>query len=165
MNRKLFVLFCALGLTLSAAMPALPQAVNRAAVEKQVLANERALNEAYAKADIKPFNEFLAPDAMALEATGPIKVPNPDFEKMMKDSKIQSWNIDQSKFFWVNDNTVIHTYRWTGKATYQGQPAPNTTWSSTVWTNKGGKWQAVFHQETVAMTPPAAPAAPSGGKK
>jgi len=55
----------------------------------------------------------------------------------------------------------LHLYRWTGKGTYQGQPLPSPTYASTVWANKGGKWQAVFHQETNAMTPPPAAAKPT----
>jgi hypothetical protein len=161
MSRKLFVLFCALVIAVSSALPALSQAVNRAAVEKQIASTERSLNDAYAKADIKPFKENLAPDAVAVDgSTGLMKVLTPDFEKTMKDTKTQSWNIDNSKFTWVNDNTVVHTYRWTGKASYQGQAAPSPTWSSTVWTNKGGKWLAVFHQETVGVAAP-----PPSGKK
>jgi ketosteroid isomerase-like protein len=165
MNRRLLVFLVALALTTIAAGPAFsqaPAAGNRAAVEKQVLAAERAINEAFAKGDTKTFHANLTPDAVSIDSAGIMKV-NADFDKMMLAVKVQSWNLDSSQFYWVNDNTIIHMYRWTGKGTYQGQPVPSPTWASTVWTNKGGKWTAAFHQESVAM--PAPPPAPAAGKK
>jgi hypothetical protein len=137
-------------------------AANRAAVEKQLLATERALNDAIAKGDMKTFHSNLAPDAISMDSGGIMKV-DAEFDKMMASLKMQSWNIDSPQFYWVNDNTVVVMYKWTGKGTYQGQPVPSPTWASTVWSNKGGKWLAVFHQESAAMAPPTPP--PAGGKK
>ena len=140
-----------------------PAAENHAAIEKQIVAAERAVNEAVAKNDMKTFHANLAPDAVSLDAGGVTKVNNPDFDKMMATVKVTSWNIDGSQFYWADDATVVHMYRWTGKGTVQGQPVPSPVWNSTVWANKGGKWLAVFHQETTAMAPPAP--APAAGKK
>jgi hypothetical protein len=158
MNRTLSRLSLLVSLVLVAAVvPAKGQSASHADAEKQVLALERALNDAVAKHDIAPFKANVAADAMQIDAAGGItKVFSPDFETFIKTASIQSWTIDSSRFMWVNDNTVLHLYRWSGKGTYQGQPVPSPTWSSTLWTNKSGKWQAVFHQETVAMPPPAA---------
>ena len=143
-----------------------PAASSHAAVEKQIVTMERAINEAVAKGDMKAFHANIAADAMSVDGNGVMKV-NADMDKMLLASKIQSWNIDGSQFHWINDTSVVHMYRWTGKGTYEGQPIPSPTWSSTVWANKSGKWVAVFHQETTAMPAPAAakPAATTPGKK
>ena len=148
------VLFAALGLVRA-------QAASHAAVEKQIVSMERALNDAFGKHDMAPFRASLAPDAMQIDPNGISKVLTPEFEQSMKGVSVQSWSLDGSRFMWVDDNTVLHLYRWTGKGTYQGQPIPSPTYASTVWANKGGKWQAVFHQETNAMTPPPAAAKPT----
>jgi hypothetical protein len=47
-----------------------------------------------------------------------------------------------------------------GAGTYMGKPLSDTAYASTVWTERGGKWVAVFHQESDA-----APAAAPGAKK
>jgi hypothetical protein len=157
MNRGSLVLKFILALlvmTTVAALAQAPAASNHAAAEKQIIANERAINEAIAKGDMKTFHANLAPDAVAIDPGGISKANAPEFDKMLQGLKMQSWNIDGSQFYWVNDSTVVHMYRWTGKGTYQGQPVPSPTWSSTLWSNKGGKWLAVFHQETTAMAPP-----------
>jgi len=164
---KRIVLFCLL-LTVGTTLAQAPAGSNHAAVEKQIVASERAINDAVAKGDMKTFHANLVPEAVGIDGGGINKVNSPDFDKMMQQAKIQSWNLDGSQFYWVNDNTVIHMYRWTGKGTFDGQPITSPTWASTVWANKGGKWLAVFHQESAAMTPATAatPAAkPAPGKK
>jgi len=143
-------LLVALGTTI-----VLSQAANHAAVEKQIVAAERAINEAVAKNDTKTFHASVAMDALSVDSSGIMKT-DAGFDKMMATIKMQSWNLDMSQFYWVNDTTVMHLYRWTGKGTIQGQPVPSPTWSSTLWANKGGKWTAVFHQESLAMPAPQA---------
>jgi hypothetical protein len=63
---------------------------------------------------------------------------------------IQSYRISDEKVSWVDANTAIVAYKWTGSGTFAGQPFPSTVYASTVWTKKGDKWIAVFHQETEA---------------
>jgi hypothetical protein len=159
MNRRVLVFSSLVMLVALAAATVLAQAPansNHAAIEKQIVATERAINDAFAKGDVKAFHANIAPDAMSIDPTGVIKVNSPDFDKMMASVKIQTWNLDSSQFYWVGDTTVVHMYRWTGKGTFAGQPVDSPTWASTVWTNKGGKWMAAFHQETTAMSPPPA---------
>lgn len=126
--------------------------VDRAAVEKQLIANERAINEAFAKNDATGFMMHVDPQGIGIDPSGPMKVT--DVTSMIAKAKVASWNIDNSKVLWVDDNTAIHYYRWTGKGTMDGQPFPSPVYASTVWANKGAKWLAVFHQETSAMPPP-----------
>ncbi len=170
MNRKTLVLGSLVlpAVVMAATLWAQAPAANRAAIEKQIVANERAVNETFAKNDAKGFHSYVAADAVSVDPAGVSSVNTPDFDKMMASTKMSTWNIDGSKFYWINDTSVVHMYRWTGKGTFAGEPLPSPTWASTVWTNRGGKWLAVFHQETVAMTPPPAPAgktaAPAGKK-
>jgi len=126
---------------------------SRAADEKQILANERAVHEAFAKGDAKGFLAQLAPNAFALDPMmGVMKAA--DFVNMFKDIKVESWNIDQSRIDFASNDVAIHTFRWTGKGTMMGQPFPSPVLSTTVWVKQGGKWLAYFHQETLVMAPP-----------
>ncbi len=127
---------------------------DRAAIEKQIVAMERAINDGFAKGDVKATMANIAKDGVSIDPMGVTKAA--DFEKMIKDVKVQSWNIDQSQFLWVTPQTVVHLYRWTGKGTMMGQAFPSPTWSSTVWASRDGKWIAVFHQETAAAPAPPA---------
>ena len=125
--------------------------------EKTIIANERAVNDAVAKANVAGFKEHVALDGWAIDGMmgrAPVADFVKDFPAMAKDMKIASWDITESKVQWVDANTAVHTYKWTGKGTYQGQPIPSPSWASTVWTKKNGKWIAVFHQESLLTPPP-----------
>jgi uncharacterized protein (TIGR02246 family) len=137
------------------AAPAVLAQANRAADEKQIIANERRAHEAIAKGDAAAFLALLAPDAIAVDPMmGVAKAA--DFAAMFKDMKIQNWNIDESRVHWLNADAAIHTFRWTGKGVAMGQTFSTPMRSTTVWVRQGGKWLAAFHQETEITPPPPA---------
>jgi hypothetical protein len=128
-----------------------------AAAEKAIIANERAINDAVAKGNLAGFTQYVATDGWAIDPAsgrGPIADFVKGFDAMVKDTKMSSWDISDDKVQWVDANTAVHTYKWTGNGTYKGQRIPSPTWASTVWTKKSGKWTAVFHHESLE-TPPA----------
>ena len=121
---------------------------NHAAIERQIIANERAINDAVAKGDLKAFHSMIAPDAVVVGPSGPTKVNSPEFDKTLM--KVQTWNIDGSQFYWIGEATVVHMFRWTGKAIPGAKPI-SPTGAATTWTNKSGKWMPVSPTETTAM--------------
>jgi hypothetical protein len=140
---------------LAAATTVNAQAPNKAAVEKQLIANENAVNEAIAKHDLAGFKKHVPSESWAVDPGGPMTVA--EFEKNFTQVKFEpGWKIDQSKVVWIDDNAAVHFYRWTGKGSFGGQPFGDT-YSSTVWANRGGSWVALFHQETPIAAPPPAP--------
>jgi hypothetical protein len=146
-------LFSALVLTM-VGTTAHAQTPNKAAVEKAIIANEQAVNEAVAKRDLAGFKKHVASDAWSVDPGGSMAVA--EFEKNFSQIKVEpGWKIDSSKVLWVGDNAAVHIFRWTGKGSFMGQ-AFGDSYASTVWANRGGSWVAVFHQET--PVPPATPA-------
>jgi ketosteroid isomerase-like protein len=134
-----------------------PLRAQDAKAEKTIIANERAVNGAFAKGDQAAFKEHVSPDGWSIDPMGSrssVADLLKDWDKMVKGLKISSWDITDTHTIWVNPTTAVLTYKWTGKGTYEGQPVPSPLWCSTVWANKGGKWMAVFHQETPGMAMP-----------
>ena len=132
-----------------------------AATEKTLIANERAIQDAFAKGNRAGFEKFLARDGFSVDPMmGRMTTADmlKTFEATVKDMKIASWTISDEKVLWADPNTAILNYTWTGKGTYQGQPLPSPMFATTVWTKRGGNWVAVFHQETNKMAAPPAPA-------
>lgn len=124
-------------------------------LEKTLLANERAVNEAVAKGDAAAFSRHVAADAWSLDGMSgrmPVSEFVKQFPQMVKDMKMTSWDITEPKLLPIDANTAVLTYKWTGSGTYQGQPIPSPVWASTVWAKRNGKWMAVFHQEST-VTP------------
>jgi hypothetical protein len=127
------------------------QAGSKAATEKALIANENKVSEAVAKHDVKTFTDLVASDGVSADGMGFMKVG--DFVKSMNDVKIASWHIMDTQVHWVDDKTAVVTYTWMGSGTFKGEPFPPTTYASTVWTERNGKWVAVFHQESAAAPP------------
>jgi hypothetical protein len=129
---------------------------DRAAVQKQILANEKAIVDAVLKNDPKTFHSYILADSFAMASQGIIAVA--DFDPVMKqqatDCKITKFDFLESKFYWINDTTVVHMFKETFEGTCKGEPV-NPNWASSVWTNKGGKWVGAFHHESEIVPPPA----------
>jgi len=123
-------------------------AQTQTALDRALIANERKINEAVAKGDKTAFSALVAPNAWSIDSAGLMKVS--DFAAALDQLKIQTWKLTDEKVSWVDANTAIVTSKWTGSGTFQNQPVPGTTYASTVWTKKGDKWVAVFHQESEA---------------
>jgi hypothetical protein len=121
---------------------------DHSALEKALIANENKVSEAFAKGDKAVFSSLVAADGWSVDGMGLMKVS--DLTAMLDQAKVKTWKISDEKVAWVDANTAILSYKWTGSGTFQGQPLPPVTYASTVWTKKGDKWVAVFHQESEA---------------
>jgi hypothetical protein len=135
---------------------------DHSALEKALIANENKVSEAFAKGDKAAFSSLVAADGWSVDGTGLMKVS--DLAAMLDQVKVKTWKISDEKVAWVDANTAILSYKWTGSGTFQGQPLPPVTYSTTVWTKKGDKWMAVFHQESEAAKTAPAPAKPATKK-
>lgn len=144
------------------ALTAISVLAQDAATEKTLIANERAVMDAFAKGNRATVEKYLARDGSAIDPVMGV-MANAEmlktFDQMAKDMKITSWTISNEKVVWADPNTAVLSYTWTGKGTMQGQPIPSPTFASTVWTKRGGNWVALFHQETSKVATPPAPAA------
>lgn len=117
-------------------------------LDKALIANERKLNDAVAKGDKATFQSLVSPNAWSADNGGFMKVS--DFVAAFDQIKVTNWSMSGEKVNWIDGNNAIVTYKWTGAGTFQGQPIPGTTYVSTMWTKKGDKWVATYHQESEA---------------
>jgi len=137
-------------------------AQDKAATEKALIANETKINEAVAKGDKAAFSALVASDSMMADGNGIMKTS--DFLPAFEQIKVTTWKMVAPTVQWVDANTAVVVYTWTGAGTWQGQKLPAKTYASTVWTKKADKWIAVYHQESEAVAPPAPKPAPAKKK-
>jgi Domain of unknown function (DUF4440) len=158
--RACFVAAGLLPFALQAALIASPAfqmtVAEKTALEKTLMANEQKLNDAVLKGDAATFKSMIADDGWSVDEQG--VMPAADFVRMLKPgvAKITDARLDGFKVLWVDANTAVLTYTWTGKGTFNGQAVHSPTYASTVYTRRGTRWVAMFHQETSApQAPPA----------
>jgi hypothetical protein len=141
-------------LALAVAAPSFAQTADKATIAKALIANENKVNEAVAKGDLNTFNSLVAPEAVTGDGmSGFMKAA--DFGKTLNQLKITSWHMMSPQVVWIDDKSAVVAYTWMGTGTYMGKPVPDQVLASSVWTERNGKWVAVFHQESTLGPPPA----------
>ncbi|HKY29526.1 MAG TPA: nuclear transport factor 2 family protein [Pyrinomonadaceae bacterium] len=126
-----------------------PQMTN-AQLEQHLATIERKFWEGWAKGDVKPFQEYIAPDAIMVGENGTF-----DKQWILKaiaagGCEVRSYDLTDLKLLKMSGDTAVLTYRGTQDATCGGEVAPKTVWISSVFVRRRGKWLAVAHQETAA---------------
>jgi len=113
------------------------------------MASEKRLWEAFKNKDAKPFKATLAADSIALGENG-IETKE-DTLKMIPSMPcvVKSYELSDWKLTMINPATALITYKGKVDGTCAGTPVP-TVWCSTIYVNRGGKWWALFHQESPA---------------
>jgi hypothetical protein len=127
---------------------------DKAAIEKTLAETEQKINDAFVKNDAATFKTMVATEAWSVDANG--VMPAAELEKMLKPgaAKVTDTKLTGFKVLWVDASTAVLTYTWEGKGTFMDQPVTSPTYAATVYTKRGDKWLAVFHQETAAAPKP-----------
>jgi hypothetical protein len=114
-----------------------------------LIANERALLDAVAKADKASFSSLFSTEGVWTTKSG--FVPAALLVKGLDAFKVTKWEIVNPRVTPLGADAAIVVYSWTGSGTYGNQPLAPVTLASTVWTRRNGKWLAAHHQETDLM--------------
>jgi hypothetical protein len=136
----------ALLLMLAAAGPA---AAQDATPYAPVVAQERAVLDAFIKNDTAAFNRALGSDFVYVDVRGPIRWVRSNSAAIME-CKTTQLSIDNPQTSRVGDDLVVLTYTSSGDETCGGQKTPSPVHAMSVWQNRGGHWVAVAHSETPA---------------
>jgi hypothetical protein len=116
--------------------------------EKLLLAGERAVHEAVAKADKASFVSLVLPDGVWASPNTQGFVPLKLLADGLDGFKLSKWDIVNPHVTWLTDDSAVVLYAWKGSGTFGDQPITPTTLASTTWTRRNGKWLAAHHQET-----------------
>ena len=133
-----------------------------------LMAQEKAANEAYTKGDGQFFQGFLSDKFMMNEMGKPST--KSDAVKAIGDVKcdVKSINLSEGKLAKIDDDNyaVVYKNESDGTCKFNGkdEKIPNPMRSATVWTRgSGDKWQPVWHGETMIVADPKnAPKPPAG---
>jgi len=129
--------------------------------ESDISAQERALWDAIRS---KNWDAFAAPLAEDQFYVGPGMVADKaQTVEMVKKLNLTDFTLSDWRMVRLDDDAAVITYTATARGDYAGQPLPadHMERDSSVWVRRGGRWVAVFHQESVAQKPPAASPSPA----
>jgi hypothetical protein len=121
-------------------------ATERDTTDKTLLANERTLYDAVAKADKLAFQSLVLPEGIWTTPLG--FTPMNLLADALDDFHIPTWAIENPHVIWSDDNSALLLYSRTGGGTVGEQRFAAVSLASTLWTKRSGKWIAVHHQET-----------------
>lgn len=119
---------------------------NLSATEQTILQNERNVWEAFKARDAKSVDALLAEDAIVVTPDG--RFTKSQFLRLVSQfPEMPSYRIDQPVIVSPSQDVIILSYL----STYtMKEPAARTYtgYQTTIWANRGGKWVAIFNQET-----------------
>lgn len=117
--------------------------------ENTLFQNEKNLWEAWKNHNAQPFQQNMSPNAVDVSGNGVTTGQQQVIQDLTSGNcQVNSYSLSNQKFTWYDQNTVLLTYRADQDATCNGQKLPGSVYASSLWVNKGGAWQAAFHQET-----------------
>ena len=115
-----------------------------------VVAQERAVLDAFIKNDTAAFNRALGSDFVYVDVRGPVRWQLAKTTAMIMDCKTTELSIDNPQTTRVGNDLVVLTYSSSGDQMCGGQKAPSPVYSMSVWQMRGGHWVGVAHSEVPA---------------
>lgn len=115
--------------------------------EATLIAHERALYEAIAKADADRFRTLTLPAGFWATPSGFVPM-----DRLVAGGlsvfDVPHWGMENPRVVWTEGNAALVLYLRTGGGRFGDRPFAATTLASTLWTKRDGKWVAVYHQES-----------------
>ena len=122
------------------------EGANQTEIEQVVLESERKIWEAFKAKDANGVDALLAEEAHIVTPDG--RFTKPEFMRLIpRFPEIPSYSIDNAKVISPSKDIVILTYE-SRYVTKEPEPRTHSAYQTTVWINRGGKWIAIFNQET-----------------
>ena len=126
--------------------------MSKKAVERALIAKEKAVWEEVKKKDVKSFKKNFSADFTGVYEDGNHTVDT-DVQQI-PDVNMKSYTLSDIKVALPTGDTAVITYKVNSQSDYKGQDISGDYYCSSVWVNRGGKWLAVLHTEVKAAKAP-----------
>jgi hypothetical protein len=126
--------------------------MSKAQIQRNLIASEKKLWEAWKNKNDKPFRAALSSDTVMISEMGVSGKEAIVKEIGSGNCEVGSYDLSDFKLTWINSDTALLTYKATQDVTCNGTKGPAAVWASSVWVRRGGKWYAATHQETPAQS-------------
>jgi hypothetical protein len=123
--------------------------------EADMIAKEKASWDAFKRKDADAFKKMLAPEYTEITGNGVRDLAAT--VSGMNDVNFTDVTFADWKMTTIDKDLVLLTYTTTQKGTYKGEAFDGPYRHAAAWINRNGEWLAIYFQETMSMTAPAAP--------
>ena len=120
----------------------------RAELREQIVAQERAELDSLKTGDLTAFANFLADDAVFVDAQGP--AGKAEVVKHTADFRLHEYAMTAVRFVPLSADSGLIVYTMTESGTSHGKEFAARVHVSAVWLKRDGRWMCVFSQETAA---------------
>ena len=128
--------------------PAPKPAMSRAQSQRNIIATEKKLWEAWKTKDLKPFKANLSADSIMVSESGVADKTTAIKGLESMACEVKSYELSDIKVMFLNNSAALLTYKATQDATCAGEQVPAAVWATSAYVMRGGKWLAASHQET-----------------
>ena len=126
--------------------------MSKKAIERSLIAKEKALWEAVKKNDVNGFKRSFSADYVGVYEDG---IHTLDVEtEQVGEVKLKSYALSDIKMALPASDTAILTYKVNSQGDYKGQDFSGDYYCSSTWVSRGGRWVAVAHSEVKAAKAP-----------
>ena len=125
-------------------------AMSKAQLQRNLIATEKKLWEAWKNKDPKPLKATLAADSIMVGESGVADKAHAIEAVTSMDCNVKSFSLSDFRLSMPASNVALLSYKGTADGTCAGTALPPVVWASSVYVNRGGKWYAYSHQESNA---------------
>jgi ketosteroid isomerase-like protein len=118
------------------------------ALKEEIVAQERAELDSLKTGDMTAFANFLADDAVFVDAQG--AAGKAEVVKNTASFRLHEYTMTDVRFVAVSEESGLIAYRVTESGTSHGKEFAAKVNVSALWLKRGGRWVCVFSQETAA---------------
>ncbi|MFZ3210888.1 MAG: nuclear transport factor 2 family protein [Terriglobales bacterium] len=118
------------------------------ALREEIVAQERAELDSLKAGDMAAFANFLADDAVFLDAAG--AAGKAEVVKNTAGFRLHEYTMTDVRFVALAADSGLIAYRMAEAGTSHGKEFAAKVYVSALWLRRGGRWLCVFSQETAA---------------
>jgi len=122
--------------------------------EAKIIAAEQQIMEAIKNRKPENFKALVDQNGTVMSPQGAMRVSDVMNEIFNPATTITEYRMEDAKVMMVNKNAAMLTYKSISAATMNGKTESETSYDSTLWVKRNGKWMAMFHQSTPTKAPP-----------
>ncbi|HEY0543835.1 MAG TPA: nuclear transport factor 2 family protein [Pyrinomonadaceae bacterium] len=131
--------------------PAKPKGGGSGSLDDMIIAQEQMILDAVKKRDANAFKSMLDPNAYEITSNGVIDLAGIVAVLFSPELTSADFKIENPTVRRLDKDSAVISYKSTGTATYKGKTSSGSSYDTTIYVRRGGKWLALFHQATDMM--------------